>query len=477
MPDGHHDDGEEQLPRDGVHFCKRARSTRPLTERRIDIYRFDAAKRQTVKVGTTDTSDIGKAALALKRFMVASIEAQLAERKAHGKPQPKDMLLFEVFGAFLLAKEVQWGKQSAHELDEMKRVLESLTDGPSAALADVVPRIGNRSPQKRLKNFHGAIEDARKVWPDNPLVSTLDLDEQTRFVDVCRELGRADSTIRTRLTNVWTMIHWAKRKNLLVGYPPKITTEEWQPSRAARRAKKRYKLEDLAGMLNYAAETNDEVAWRGLNIQLPTGCRTNTAAYMIWLQRDTEEKRLYLNPPARRETKKRRPALPLPPTLDAEMHRWEMSSNRHSFYMVTQAGVRGDYAEAFARVSTASGAGGTPMDIRRFLRTWLYEHPDVKEKQANLWIGHADLETSDTSRRFYIMSATDYLDSCVIAVEALYDALQPLVHYPLGHRLPSAKPEKTQWMRGIPELRGKRANCVADRLSNLLTVNEITHAE
>jgi integrase len=474
-------DEAEVLPREGIHFCKRRRSkVVPRKDRILDIYRFDAVKRQTIPVGTTHTSDPEKAEVELKRFVLSDLEAQLATRKQGGKPKPKDLLLFEACSAFLLGKEAQWQKQREQDQKFARESMALMSTAHGERLAElatgtvlelVVRRTGNRKTNDRLKNFHGAIEDAKTVWPDNPFVSTLDSDEQERFVEVCRELGRADSTIKTRLSFVWTMFYWLKKKSLLLDVPEKITAEDWQPSRIGRKQKKRYTLDHLAAMLNYAGDTNDEAAWRGLNIQIPTGCRTDTAAKMIWPQADLDDARIHLNPPGRRETKKRRPTLPLVPTLDAEIRKWLASSNCHPMFIVTQAGRCADYDEAFRRVTTATGVGGTPTDIRRFTRTWLYEFEGVQEKQANIWIGHADLETSDTSRLFYIMASTDYLRTCVVAIEALYDALQPLVHYPLGHRLAAPKPDKTTWLRQIPNLRG---NCVTSRFAISLNEKGIT---
>jgi hypothetical protein len=68
--------------------------------------------------------------------------------------------------------------------------------------------------------------------------------------------------------------------------------------------------------------------------------------------------------------------------------------------------------------------------MRKFIRSWL-SFKNVPEAEADAFVGHAD-EGSATGRKFYKASREDYMTHAVRAIEALYDALRPLVFFPFA---------------------------------------------
>jgi integrase len=454
MPDGSgstiviDDDGPEVLPRDGIHFCKRARSrVLPLRHRRIDIYRFDPDKRQTIPVGTTDTADIEEAEAALKRFCLKNIEAQLAQRKAQGGKSPAiDMLISEVFSQFMLAR------------------------GEDKTNADA---------------FRGAIKDARRAWPENPHVSEITRSMQEKFVETNRKLKAKpwtppdepepkdefleteepngsplrhymDGTIDSRLALVFAMFRWAHADGRQISVPGKIRDSEWKPVTEA--TDRDYTNDEIAALLNAAGKPyersrdvlnrqlrrrrRNDVYWRGMMNYLNFAARAEAGNSMMWAQLDLPNNVVRLNPPGRPLTSKRRPTLPMPPTYKAEVKKWLESDEVHSTYVCT---FRGSYRKKHAWFETlkrrAGVTYGTVRTLRKTVRSMM-ERKGVPGAAADAWCGWLSLSAgASRTSRFYNRAGVGldrarFLQPCVDALEAWFDELQPLVDYPLGNRQP-----------------------------------------
>lgn len=444
------DDGPEVLPRDGIHFTRRRRSQVLARNKCIlDIYR--TIGRQARKVGSTDTADIEEATIALKRFCLTNLEAQLAERQLGGKLPARDMLICEVFSEFMLARPTTFQNE-----EEKTRI------------------------EKANVCFRYAIIDAQRAWPDNPTVSSITRNEQKRFVKVSRADGLKDSSIGNRLGLIFAMFRWAKAEGKQTEVPGKIRDEEWAPYTES--SKDPYTLEQLAALLNEAGRIRGpgrrrpdrpfvrarrEHEWRFMILALCTGARPDCINSLTWPQflSYLDARVVRLNPAGRAQTRKRRPTLPVCPTLETELSQWRAAPDVHPKWVVTHRGKRCRRHSFFENLRRRAGLPGSAMILRHTIRTWLAQH-GVIEAQADRFVGHAE-EGSATGRVFYKHMNPTYLRQCIEAIEKLFDALQPLVLYPLGHRRPG-NVVASQAAVATVRIHGLRSNCVATDLTNLL---------
>lgn len=448
MPDGSITE-RETLPRDGVHFLRRRRSrTIPLSKCTLDIFRTEG--RQAVRVGTTDESDIGRAEIALKKFVATDMEAKLAERK-DGKTRiiAKDMLLFEAMTGSLLQR-------------------------------------GDQSPTGRALQIAATL--ARKAWPDNPYVSELTGPQQRHFVKVLRSMkieegdkrkrGKIgdrrfnENSILNRMCLVWAMFsHMVKEGKLKHDcVPPMLGKNDW--AEETMETPVNYTMEQMAALFNDAGTPDPvtgvrcEERWRLLITQTNTIARPDAANKLTCAQIDRRLRLVYLNPVGRRITKKRRPTIPLTPTFEAELVKWAATAPGLRDRIVVNAKGRPMRQHTYFK-KMARDAGlpeGTAMMIRHFMRTWLVTQTDVVPAQADAFIGHADENTSTTSRKHYIHTEPNYLSTCVAAIERLFDQLQLLVHYPLGNRsVPGRDP-----MRHSLQFNTLLSNCLASTQPKVL---------
>lgn len=481
---------EEELPRDGIHFLKRARSrVLPLHQRRLDIFRSEfrpvngKARYQVIQVGTTATADVEEAEAALKRFVLTDIEAKLAQKKFDvegGKPPARDMRCSEVFVEYMLSK------------------------GEGNTNAD---------------SFRRAIVDARRAWPDDPRVSTIDRTQQKEFVKVHRKLKvkpwhapgepeakdeylateepndspnrhYKDGSIATRLQLIFAMFRWAHAESKQTIVPGKIRDDEWQP--IVEVEERAYTDEEVMALLNAAGKPEarsrlgntevrrprrNEVFWRGMMNYLNWAARGECGNTIQWVQVKLEENEIELNPPGRRRTRKRRPTLPLTPTYRAEFERWLVSEERHPQFVCSHRGkarVRHVWFETLKR--RAGITYGTVKTLRKTVRT-MFDRYHVPARVADRWCGWVEEEAgaSRTGRMFYNRAGIDwdmqrYFEPCIKALEAWFDDLQRGVDYPLGNRQPRGMRAPGAYSFRFNSLLG---NCVTTDLGNLLSAKEM----
>jgi integrase len=190
-----------------------------------------------------------------------------------------------------------------------------------------------------------------------------------------------DWTIDTRLRRVWAMMNWYKRDNPQFVVPAQITAEDWKPDLLDKQ--QIYALDELASLFNACLENPK-----------PAASREAALRELKYDQIDLRLGRIRLNPEGRRQTKKRRPTVPIAPTLAAEIASW----SRDSEYVIPYYGRPLRTRDFYNRLAGTAGVTGGANVIRHTVRTWLAEH-GVPDSEADVFMGHKE-EGSATGRRY-----------------------------------------------------------------------------
>ncbi len=316
-----------------------------------------------------------------------------------------------------------------------------------------------------------AQRDALEIWGD-VTVRALDRRKQLEFVQAMRARGLADWTISTRLRRIWAMMNWFKRDNPDLQVPEPITAADWKP--VLQDNDKTYSLRELGALFNVAASQTPDLRytrqhwWRFLVLAIGTASREAALRELTWDQVDLKLGRIYLNPAGRRQTKKRRPTVPISPTLGRELDSW----TRDGTHVITYYGKALSTREFFDRLAEIAGVTGGPNVIRHTVRTFLAE-AGVPDAEADVFMGHK-AEGSATGKR-YIHRRPEYLRGVIEGIEALFRALGEFVEQPFKGLEWTDQPPPDDPFSGL-----LRAKCVPTQhthLCNLLNLERETRLE
>lgn len=301
-------------------------------------------------------------------------------------------------------------------------------DGPKglkdAQLADVLNRYAlTRGTEIRSTDvFSISMQNALDIWGD-PDVSELTAAKQLEFISELRGKGLADSTILRRLNALWAAINRACEDGHITAVPPRISNNRWNPHLPNREAV--LSLKELAALFNAAAvegRYSREHWWRYLVLAVGTGARPEAILELDYAQADFSSHTLNLNPAGRRQTKKRRPRIPMAPTLEG----WIMQWGKGRLMAYYDAPI--ETLEFFDTLKEATGSPATAYTIRHTVATWLATQ-GVPPWQRDSFMGHAP-EGSKTGLR-YAHADPQHMAAARDAIEELYAELEPLVSKPL----------------------------------------------
>jgi hypothetical protein len=409
----------------GSYFCKRDRNKAGT----ISIYTFDKAKRQTVPVGDTgecspegeaiDAAKLGRIELALARFVVTNVEAVVREHEGITKV---DMHVKECLNMYSLAREA-FHADVIRKVEDLLAKTEAGGDDPDLIVAlRFQVKCARLAARKERTHHRFVMDNVAKAWPngDGPKVSAMELPEQRHFVKVMRGIGYADSTIdmMVRITR-GSMHHCHRDGRLLYPPPAPMPKKAWQ-IKSDEDDVVAYTLDEMVALFDAAARM--ETWWRYMNLSTHAP-RLMTIIEAAWLQFSIgkgEEFRWKLNPPGKRRTSKRRPVIPLCPSLAAEMRTWRRDAVR---VVSDGKGNAIEGAMMFTSIRNAAGIKrGSAKSVRKFVRTWL-TICGVPEAIADWFVGHAD-EGSETGQTHYKDKRPEYMAEVVAALEKLYEILR-----------------------------------------------------
>lgn len=210
-----------------------------------------------------------------------------------------------------------------------------------------------------------------------------------------RRRNRSASTTRYELTMLSVALRWAVKQNLLDKAP-----EIWRPA-APERAERHLTPREFA---KWFVEVKAEHARLYVEIALATMARPTAILELTWRQVDWEHGTLNLNPPGRRQTKKRRPVVALDEEMLALLKR--ACDGAQSDYVIERGGKKvGSIKKAFQAASKRSGIHVTPYTLRHTGAVWAAERGTPMTELAQ-FMGHDD---DRTTQKHYARFSPTYL--------------------------------------------------------------------
>jgi integrase len=261
-----------------------------------------------------------------------------------------------------------------------------------------------------------AIESLREFF-GTATIADFRKKDQEQMAATLRERGRAESYISRILSVAKAALRRAYDNEEIAAIPPIIRLPRGEPRDRV------LTLQETAALFNAAL---NGAQFLFLLLAFGTGARPSAILELRRLQLDFDRKVIRLNPPGRKQTKKRRAVVPMAPTV---MH-WLDSTG--SGYVVNHAGLRytkDGWDSIFARLVKRAGVTGvSPYTIRHTIATEMATR-GVPWLEIKTFLGHR-IDSSDITGH-YVHMRPDDLRGAVAALEQYFTELAPLVKRPL----------------------------------------------
>ena len=210
-----------------------------------------------------------------------------------------------------------------------------------------------------------------------------------------RRRDRSQSTTRYELSMLSVALRWAAKHGLLER--PAVVWRPEAPDRQERHL-------SFKAFKRWFEEVRAPHARLYVEIAIATMARPTAILELRWAQIDWDHGTLNLNPPGRRQTKKRRPIVPLDDEtlrLLEEAHRGSQSE-----YVIERGGKKIDsIKKAFQAASIRSGIHVTPYMLRHTGAVWAVEQGTSMAELAQ-FMGHDD---DRTTQKHYARYSPTYL--------------------------------------------------------------------
>jgi integrase len=213
--------------------------------------------------------------------------------------------------------------------------------------------------------------------------------------EYARRRDRGAATVRYELSMLSVAMRWAVKSGLLDKAPA-----VWRPE-APERRERHLSLKEFA---RWFEEVRAPHARLYVELALATMARPTAILELTWRQVDWEHGTINLNPPGRRQTKKRRPIV----ALDAETVELLREAERgaQSDYIIERGGKKvACIKKAFQAASKRSGIHVTPYTLRHTGAVWAAERGTPMAELAQ-FMGHDD---DTTTQRHYARFSPTYL--------------------------------------------------------------------
>jgi integrase len=213
--------------------------------------------------------------------------------------------------------------------------------------------------------------------------------------DYVRRRNRGQATTRYELSMLSVALRWAVKQDLLEKAP-----QVWRPE-APDRQERHLSTVEFAKWFPHVKAPHVRLY---VELALATMARPTAILELKWTQIDWGHGTLNLNPPGRRQTKKRRPIV----ALDEET--LELLSEAHkgaqSEYVIERGGKKIDsIKKAFQAASARSGIHVTPYTLRHTGAVWAVERGTTMAELAQ-FMGHDD---DRTTQKHYARFSPTYL--------------------------------------------------------------------
>ena len=260
-----------------------------------------------------------------------------------------------------------WWKRNTGAASTVGGIVEAYIDAREAAGIASTGR--QRDAWKAMKTYWAKVEPAM-----------IDHEMAQEYV---RRRNRSDSTTRYELSMLAVALRWAAKQDLIEKAP-----EIWRPAAPDRREKHLSPRE----FGRWFAEVKAEHARLYVEIAIATMARPSAILELTWRQVDWERGMLNLNPPGRRQTKKRRPIVALEEETMALLK--TASEGAQCDYVIERGGKKVDsIKKAFQAASKRSGIHVTPYTLRHTGAVWAAERGTPMTELAQ-FMGHDDDRTT-----------------------------------------------------------------------------------
>lgn len=242
---------------------------------------------------------------------------------------------------------------------------------------------------KALQPFWGKIDPA--------------LIDQQMAKDYAKQRKRAPATVRYELSLVSVALKWAADNNKIQRLKPL-----WRPDVAERRVRSLTRPQ----FRKWFREVKAPHARLYVRLGIATMARPSAILELQWAQIDWEHSTVNLNPPERKQTRKRRPVVP----LNAEaMEALQLAHDgRQSEYIIERGAERvKSIKKAFQAASQRSGVKVTPYMLRHTGAVWAAE-AGVPMHVLAQYMGHDD---DTTTQQHYARFSPDFLRTVSDAVQ------------------------------------------------------------
>jgi integrase len=277
------------------------------------------------------------------------------------------------------AEARRWWKRNTGAASTVGGIVEAYIDAREQAGIASTGR--QRDAWKAMESYWAKVEPAM-----------ID-DEMAR--DYVRRRDRSESTTRYELSMLSVALRWAVKQNLIEKAP-----EVWRPA-APERGEKHLTPKEFA---KWFAEVKAEHARLYVEVALVTMARPSAILELTWCQIDWEHGTLNLNPPGRRQTKKRRPIVPLDDEMMALLKK-AYDGAQSEFVIEVGAKKVGSIKKAFQAASKRSGIHVTPYTLRHTGAVWAAERGTPMAELAQ-FMGHDD---DRTTQKHYARFSPNYL--------------------------------------------------------------------
>lgn len=335
---------------------------------------YDSAARQTRRLGT-GTTDLDEAKFKIKEHALR-----------HGDGQHKDELV----------------------LQSLERYYEAY--GRNLPSAEAIEQ---------------AIGFVAEHWSD-VMVTAVDATAQKALVFKLRRHGLADSTISCHIARIFTAIRYAVQfKNLPAAImPTRLHRRFWgvrmEPvtRKSSKPSKRQLSPEEWGRIFDAAVEADYEHGLRYMITAIGTHARPAALRQLTGKQIDLEREIVDLNPPGREQNKKRRPIVPMAPTLQKWMAHWATQPGAH---VITQNGLPLANVDSIAWLIERSKVPNcTPYTFRHSVASWLAAE-GIEKWERKCFLGHSVIDGGATDD--YTHYDPRYLRNAAAAIERLFEAI------------------------------------------------------
>jgi integrase len=272
-----------------------------------------------------------------------------------------------------------WWKRSTGAHSTVGGIVQSYIE--ARAEAGIASTVRQKDAWKAMSLYWGKVDPA-----------AIDEEMAKEYV---RRRDRSASTTRYEMTLLSVALRWAKKQGIIEQAP-----DVWRPD-APERRERHLTTKQFA---KWFAEVKAPHARLYVEIALATMARPTAILELTWTQVDWEHGTLNLNPPGRRQTKKRRPIV----ALDEETMRLLKLAfeGAQSEYVIERGGKKvASIKKAFQAASARSGIHVTPYTLRHTGAVWAAERGTPMVELAQ-FMGHDD---DVTTQKHYARFSPTYL--------------------------------------------------------------------